>query len=98
MTKGIIIGAAGYVGMKICESLLAAVVDAASTVLGAASEFYVYDGQQERGIEAEEDCQCHQIGFEIPSEPQSELEDDEDIEESLNETVLKVAANKIGFR
>lgn len=91
-TKGLILGGLGYVGLKIIESGLAAAVDAASTVLGAASEFYVYDGQQERGIEAEDECGCMpQIGFEIPSEPVSELEEEE-------EDAEEHARFQVGFR
>lgn len=77
--KAVVIGAAGYVGLKCVEALASNLIDNVSTAIDAFIQFKVFDGQKKRGITSDE-CGCHEplIGFQIPSEEESELEEEED--------------------
>lgn len=77
--KAVAIGAAGYVGLKCAEALASNLIDNISTAIDAFIQFKVFDGQKKRGITSDE-CGCHEplIGFQIPSEEEPELEEDDD--------------------
>lgn len=89
--KAVAIGAAGYVGLKCAEALASNLIDNISTAIDAFIQFKVFDGQKKRGITSDE-CGCHEplIGFQIPSEEESELEEDDDTEDCAPKEIIPV--------